>query len=99
MSASALSVLEAVAAPEIWRRWFRDPAGWRPWRGFLAALFGLPSFSRSARAAVSPMAVTTRDGSSSGAAARLSSPHKINRLHPPRGPKIATSRRQSAKSG
>jgi hypothetical protein len=27
---------------EVWRRWFRNPADWRPWRAFLAALFGLP---------------------------------------------------------
>ena len=36
------TIIEAMDHPAIWRRWFRDPADWRPWRAFLAALFGLP---------------------------------------------------------
>ncbi len=36
------TILEAMDDPEIWARWFRDPAEWAPWRVFLAALFGLP---------------------------------------------------------
>jgi hypothetical protein len=35
------TIIEAMDHPEVWRRWFRDPADWRPWRAFLAALFGL----------------------------------------------------------
>jgi hypothetical protein len=36
------TILEAMDHHAIWRRWFRDPADWAPWRAFLAALFGLP---------------------------------------------------------
>ena len=36
------TIIEAMDHPAIWRRWFRAPADWAPWRGFLAALFGLP---------------------------------------------------------
>ncbi len=35
------TILEAMADPALWRRWFRDPEGWQPWRCFLSALFGL----------------------------------------------------------
>jgi hypothetical protein len=37
-----VTILEAVADPQLFRRWFRDPASWAAWRAFLAALFGLP---------------------------------------------------------
>jgi hypothetical protein len=36
------TIIEAMDDPALWRRWFRDPDEWRPWRAFLAALFGLP---------------------------------------------------------
>src|SRR5665213_1253941 len=38
----AVTILEAMSHPDLWARWFRDPATWAPWRTFLAALFGLP---------------------------------------------------------
>jgi hypothetical protein len=37
-----ITILEAMDSVEVWRRWFRDLADWRPWRAFLASLFGLP---------------------------------------------------------
>jgi len=37
-----VSILRAMDEPRVWRRWFRDPATWAPWRAFLSALFGLP---------------------------------------------------------
>jgi hypothetical protein len=36
------SILDVIDAPGIWRRWFKDPRTWEPWRAFLSALFGLP---------------------------------------------------------
>jgi phage terminase large subunit-like protein len=37
-----LDILKAIDDPEIFGNWFRDPATWRAWRAFLAALFALP---------------------------------------------------------
>ena len=37
-----MNILEAVDDPNIFRRWFRNPATYAAWRAFLAALFGLP---------------------------------------------------------
>jgi hypothetical protein len=37
-----VNILQAIDSPDIWARWFRDPATWKPWRSFLSALFGLP---------------------------------------------------------
>jgi hypothetical protein len=37
-----VSILEAMRSWQIWAPWFRDVDTWRPWRVFLAALFGLP---------------------------------------------------------
>src|SRR5690349_21785104 len=31
-----------MAAPQLFGRWFRNPASWRAWRVFLSALFALP---------------------------------------------------------
>jgi hypothetical protein len=36
------SILDAIADPALFARWFRDPATWRAWFAFLRALFGLP---------------------------------------------------------
>jgi hypothetical protein len=36
------SILDAMDEPRLWGGWFRRPETWRPWRVFLAALFGLP---------------------------------------------------------
>jgi hypothetical protein len=36
------TILRAMDDERLWRRWFRDPATWAPWRAFLAVLFGLP---------------------------------------------------------
>jgi hypothetical protein len=35
------TILDAIDAQMIWRRWFRNPVTWAAWRAFLAALFGL----------------------------------------------------------
>jgi hypothetical protein len=37
-----MNILQCMDDPDLWRRWFRDPQTWQPWRVFLAALFGLP---------------------------------------------------------
>jgi hypothetical protein len=37
-----LSPIEAMREPELFARWFRDPATWICWVVFLSALFGLP---------------------------------------------------------
>lgn len=37
-----MNILQAVNDPNLFARWFRDPASWEAWRAFLAALFGLP---------------------------------------------------------
>ena len=36
------TILDAMASPALFKRWFRDPATWQAWRAFLAVLFGLP---------------------------------------------------------
>jgi hypothetical protein len=41
-AAKNLTILDVIDSPQIWRSWFRNPATWRPWRIFLAALFALP---------------------------------------------------------
>ena len=38
----AVTILDAMGDPNLFGPWFRDPATWRAWRAFLAALFGLP---------------------------------------------------------
>jgi hypothetical protein len=42
VTAAPFTILDAMDAPAIWGGWFRDRKTWVPWRGFLAALFGLP---------------------------------------------------------
>jgi hypothetical protein len=42
VTVAAPTILQAMSEPRIWGPWFRDPSTWRPWRAFLAALFGLP---------------------------------------------------------
>jgi hypothetical protein len=37
-----VNIIEAIADPNLFARWFRDPATWRAWFVFLRALFGLP---------------------------------------------------------
>ena len=37
-----MTLLEAMADPQLFARWFRDPATWASWRAFIAALFALP---------------------------------------------------------
>lgn len=37
-----VDVLQAMADPHLFSRWFADDASWRAWRAFLAVLFGLP---------------------------------------------------------
>jgi hypothetical protein len=39
---SDITILDAIASPEIWGGWFRNPKTWAPWRTFLSVLFGLP---------------------------------------------------------
>jgi hypothetical protein len=41
-AASQFTILDAMAHKHLWRIWFRDEGGWRPWRTFLSVLFGLP---------------------------------------------------------
>jgi hypothetical protein len=36
------SILRAMAEPDLWGGWFKNEASWRPWKTFLASLFGLP---------------------------------------------------------
>jgi hypothetical protein len=36
------SIIDAIADPALFARWFRDPATWQAWFAFLAVLFGLP---------------------------------------------------------
>jgi len=35
------SILDAIAIPELWQPWFKDPATWARWRAFLKTVFGL----------------------------------------------------------
>ena len=37
-----LTILEAIRDPQLFAPWFKDPATWRAWFAFLAALFALP---------------------------------------------------------
>jgi hypothetical protein len=37
-----MTLIEAMADPQLFARWFRDPATWAAWRAFIAALFALP---------------------------------------------------------
>ena len=36
-----VSILDVIHQP-LFRQWFKDPATWQAWFGFLAALFALP---------------------------------------------------------
>lgn len=40
MTEPAISILDAVADPDLFGPWFRKPATWRAWFAFLAVLFG-----------------------------------------------------------
>ena len=58
-----MNIIEALDDPNLLGASIRDPDSWKPWRALLAAAFGLPleihtrpSFSTSARAAVSRLA-------------------------------------------
>ena len=37
-----LTLVDAMADPNLFKPWFRDPATWFPWLAFLCALFALP---------------------------------------------------------
>lgn len=37
-----ISVIQAMDDPQLFGRWFRNPASWATWRVFLKGLFGLP---------------------------------------------------------
>src|SRR5512143_308486 len=39
---NAISILDAVDSPQLFRGWFKNAATWTAWRSFLKALFGLP---------------------------------------------------------
>ena len=41
-AAPTISIIEAMADPNIWQPWFRNADNWTGWRAFLKALFGLP---------------------------------------------------------
>jgi hypothetical protein len=34
------TILDAIRIPDLWQSWFKDPATWAAWRGFLKVLFG-----------------------------------------------------------
>jgi hypothetical protein len=36
------TIIQCVAAPEIWRPWFKNPKTWAPWFAFLKSVFSLP---------------------------------------------------------
>ena len=40
--ARAVTIVDAIADPNLFARWFRDRETWRAWFVFLRALFGLP---------------------------------------------------------
>jgi hypothetical protein len=40
--APAVTILDAIADPNLFGPWFKDPGTWRAWFAFLRALFGLP---------------------------------------------------------
>lgn len=42
MTTLTVTIIEAMAHPGVWARWFRDPTTWAAWRVFLAAVFDLP---------------------------------------------------------
>lgn len=37
-----MNILDAMADPNLFARWFKNPDDWRAWRAFLAVLFALP---------------------------------------------------------
>jgi hypothetical protein len=39
---SSISILRAARDPKLFEPWFKDPASWAAWFGFLKALFALP---------------------------------------------------------
>src|SRR5450631_1343689 len=39
---AGLTILDAIDAPNLLGAAIRDPESWKPWRAFLAAIFGLP---------------------------------------------------------
>src|SRR5262245_37776253 len=41
-SIADVNILEAISDPKVFGQHFRDGESWKAWRGFLAALFGLP---------------------------------------------------------
>ena len=45
---AALSIIEAMDSPDIWKPWFKRPAQWLSWRTFLRLLFGLQLTPRDA---------------------------------------------------
>jgi phage terminase large subunit-like protein len=42
MTTPAGTILDAVANPSLFARWFKNPETWQAWFAFLRALFGLP---------------------------------------------------------
>jgi hypothetical protein len=38
----AMTLLEAMADPNLFGPWFKQPTTWAAWRAFVAALFALP---------------------------------------------------------
>jgi hypothetical protein len=40
MSLADTTIFEAIEV--VWKPWFRNPSTWKPWRAFLATVFGLP---------------------------------------------------------
>jgi hypothetical protein len=47
-----MNILAAIDDPNLLGASIRDPDSWKPWRAALAAAFGLPLFSASARGAL-----------------------------------------------
>ena len=41
-SETRVTLIDAMADPNLFAPWFRDPASWSAWRAFLSALFALP---------------------------------------------------------
>src|SRR5260221_8483107 len=55
------SILDAIDSESLWRRWFKTPPTWAPWRALLKTFFGLPLdeaelqlFQRSTRRTAPP---------------------------------------------
>ncbi len=42
MTRQVETILDAMASPHLFQRWFKDEATWAAWRAFLSALFALP---------------------------------------------------------